>query len=81
MIEWKERLEELKHEYEESLLEASDYFNLPPILTKDSSDLELIKDKYAKKLDEQNLSEADIAFTLTKLLTPLIEGKYFLIES
>ncbi len=76
VIEWKEKIPALEQEYNEALNEAVAYFALPPIITKDSSELEPLKSKYATKLQDATSMDSDIAFSLTKILAPLIEGRY-----
>ena len=75
MQEWKNKMPEMEKDYTEILTEAVAFFEQPKPFNKLSPELEPLKVKYSSKLLEPSTSEEEVAFALTKLLAPLIEGR------
>lgn len=49
---------------------------MPKPYNQSSNEMEVLKMKYCEKLKESKGKEEDMSFCLTKLLAPLIEGRY-----
>jgi hypothetical protein len=76
VLEWKQKIPEIEKESADIYAEALAYFEMPRPYSLSSPELDSLKIKYGAKLQEAAVPEPELDFSLTKILAPLIEGKY-----